>query len=122
MAILSKTDWERVSDSDIPVKQVSAGKVVSKRRNYFYIEATEDVGMAVALCRHCLAVYALLTTAEAIHPHEEWHTLPHHQVEATGLDRYQIRWAIKKLVKAGLVETWWKPGHKKRYKLMRKIP
>ena len=118
--MLSKTDWKRVSNNDIPVKQVSTGRNVSKPKNFFYIEATEEVGMANALCRNCLAVYALLSTAAAIDPQEKWHALPHYQVEAIGLSRYQIRWATKQLEKAGMVETWQQPGRKKRYRLIRR--
>lgn len=122
MAIESKTDWGRVADKDIPTKLIKSGSAAGKRKKYFYMEATEEVGIADALCRHCLAVYALLSTAQAMHPQDEWHTLPPHQLVATGLSRYQVRWAIKKLEKAGIVEVSRKPGRKTRYRLLASEP
>ena len=122
MIIKSKTNWEQVNDQDLPIQKVSVGKVASKRTNFFYMESTKEVGMAIALCRHCLAIYALISTAKAMHPHEEWLTLPHHQLMATGLDRYQIRWAVKKLEKASLVTTWRQSGRKTKYKIIKKKP
>ncbi len=119
MAIKSKTNWEQVRDCDLPVQQVFIGKAARKRPNFFYMESTEEVGIANASCRHCLAIYALISTARAMYPHEEWLTLPHHHVEATGLDRYQIRWAIKKLEKAGLVKSLRQLGRKTKYKIIR---
>ncbi len=118
MVTTSEIDWDSVRDSDIPVKRIATKYTTKKQKNYFHMYATDEVGIANALCRNCLAVYALLSTAKAMHPHEEWHTLPHHQVAATGLSRYQIRWAMKKMEEAGMVQAWRQPGCKTRYKLI----
>ncbi len=112
-----ETDWNRVSDSDIPVQKVTARKDRQKRSNYFHIPATQQVGEVIGLCKNCFVVYALVATAEAMRPGEQWHTLPHYQLEVTGLDRYQIYRAIKKLETAGIVEAKRQNGHKTRYRI-----
>lgn len=111
-------DCSLVADKNIPAKKISNGKVYKKIENYFFIPATKQFELANNLCRNCLAVYSLLTTALAMHPKEPWSTLPHQQLGATGLDRYQLQRAIAKLVEANIVEVKRQPGHKNRYRLL----
>lgn len=112
-----ETDWGYISDSEIPVKRVAARKPTQKRGNYFHIPANNQVGEVIELCKNCFVVYALLTTAQAMYPREEWHTLPHYQLEVTGLNRHQVYRVIDKLETAGIVESKRRNGHKTRYRI-----
>ncbi len=112
-----KTNWDLVADKDIPSKCVSA-RLLKKHLNYLFVPSTEQVGEVITLGKNCLAAYALLTTARAIHPREQWHTLPKHQLYHTGLDRYQIYRAMAKLEAAGVVEADRHAGCKTRYRLI----
>jgi DNA-binding transcriptional ArsR family regulator len=110
-------DWKLVIDKDLPAEKMSTHNKLTKRENYFYIPANETCGLVNSLCSNCLVVYALLTTAAAMHPKVAWHNLPQRQREASGLDRYQIGRAIKVLEAAGLVEKKRQDGHKNLYRL-----
>ena len=107
---VGKLDWSQVKDKDIP-KERAFARPLKKRKEYFYIPSTECVGVANRLGRNCLAVYALLTTAQAMRPKERWHKLPSRQLNALDLDRFQVLRAVKKLEAAGIVETKNRPGN-----------
>ena len=104
-----KINWNLVVDGDIPSKPVST-KLSRKQKYYLFVPSTKKVGEVNALGKNCLAVYALLTTAQAMRPLEQWHTLPVHQLQDTGLNRYKIYRAMAKLETAGVVETDPRPG------------
>jgi len=110
-------NWNFIADRDLPSKRLSS-RLFKKHKNYFFIPSTKQVGEVNALGKNCLAVYALLTTAQAMHPREQWHTLPNHQLHDTGLDRYKIYRAMTKLEAAGVVEADPQPGRKTRYRLI----
>ena len=112
-----KVDWRHVEDKDIPAECVT-GRAIQKSKNYLSIPSTERAGVANDLGRNCFAVYALLTTAEAMDPTGKWRKLPVRQSTALGLDRYKIYRAMAKLESAGIVKSRHSPGRKTLYRLM----
>ena len=112
-----KEGWRRVEDKDIPAECVT-GRPTQKSKNYLSIPSTERAGVANDLGRNCFAVYALLTTAEAMDPTGKWRKLPIRQLTVLGLDRYKIYRAIAKLEAAGIVKSRHSPGRKTLYRLM----
>ena len=109
-----KEDWRQVEDKDIPAECVT-GRPTQKSKNYLSIPSTERAGVANELGRNCFAVYALLTTAEAMDPTGKWRKLPIRQLAALGLDRYKIYRAMAKLEAAGIVKSRHSPGRKTLY-------
>ena len=112
-----KVDWRQVEDKDIPAKRVTE-KPAHKSKNYLSIPSTERAGVANDLGRNCFAVYALLTTAEAMDPTGKWRKLPIRQLTVLGLDRYKIYRAMAKLEAARIVKSRHSPGRKTLYRLM----
>ena len=112
-----KVDWRQVEDKDIPAKRVT-DKPTQKSKNYLSIPSTERAGVANELGRNCFAVYALLTTAEAMDPTGKWRKLPIRQLTVLGLDRYKIYRAMAKLEAARIVKSRHSPGRKTLYRLM----
>lgn len=112
-----KEDWRQVEDKDIPAECVT-GRPTQKSKNYLSIPSTERAGVANKLGRNCFAVYALLTTAEAMDPTGKWRKLPIRQLTALGLDRYKIYRAMAKLEAARIVKSRHSPGRKTLYQLM----
>jgi len=112
-----KVDWRQVDDKDIPAECVT-GRPTQKSKNYLSIPSTERAGVANELGRNCFAVYALLTTAEAMDPTGNWCKLPIRQLTALGLDRYKIYRAMAKLEAARIVKSRHSPGRKTLYRLM----
>jgi len=111
-----KEDWRQVEDKDIPAECVT-GRPTQKSKNYLSIPSTERAGVANNLGRNCFAVYALLTTAEAMDPTGRWRKLPIRQLTVLGLDRYKIYRAMAKLEAAGIVKSRQNPGRKTLYRL-----
>ena len=111
-----KVDWRQVEDKDIPAKRVT-DKPTQKSKNYLSIPSTERAGVANDLGRNCFAVYALLTTAEAMDPTGKWRKLPVRQLTVLRLDRYKIYRAMAKLEAAGIVKSRHSPGRKTLYRL-----
>ena len=114
---IQKVDWGQVLDKDIPAECVT-DKLAQKSRNHFRIPSTKRAGVANELGRNCFAVYALLTTAEAMDPTGKWRKLPIRQLTVLGLDRYKIYRAMVKLEAAGIVKSRQSPGRKTLYRLM----
>jgi hypothetical protein len=112
-----KEDWRQVEDKDIPAECVT-GRPNPKSKNYLSIPSTERAGVANVLGRNCFAVYALLTTAQAMDPTGKWRKLPVRQLTVLRLDRYKIYRAIAKLEAAGIVISRHSPGRKTLYRLM----
>ena len=112
-----KEDWRQVEDKDIPAECVT-GRPTQKSKNYLSIPSTERAGVANDLGRNCFAVYALLTTGQAMDPTGKWRKLPVRQSTALGLDRYKIYRAMVKLESAGIVKPRHSPGRKTLYRLM----
>ena len=113
---IQKVDWGQVSDKDIPAECVT-DRPTQKSKNHFRIPSTERAGIANELGRNCFAVYALLTTAQAMDPTGKWCKLPIRQLTVLGLDRYKIYRAMAKLEAAGIVKSRYNPGRKKLYQL-----
>ena len=113
---IQKVDWGQVSDKDIPAECVT-DRPTQKSKNHFRIPSTERAGVANELGRNCFAVYALLTTAEAMDPTGRWRKLPIRQLTALGLDRYKIYRAMANLEAAGIVKSRHSPGRKTLYRL-----
>ena len=112
-----KVDWRQVEDKDIPAECVT-GRTTQKSKNYLSIPSTERAGVANELGRNCFAVYALLTTAQAMDPTGKWRKLPIRQLTVLGLDRYKIYRAMAKLEAAEIVKSRHSPGRKTLYRLM----
>lgn len=112
-----EVDWGQVEDKDIPAECVT-GRPTLMSKNYFSIPSTERAGEANNLGRNCFAVYALLTTAQAMDPTGKWRKLPIRQLTVLGLDRYKIYRAMAKLEAAGIVKSRHRPGRKTLYRLM----
>jgi hypothetical protein len=112
-----KEDWRQVEDKDIPAECVT-GRPNPKSKNYLSIPSTERAGVANVLGRNCFAVYALLTTAQAMDPTGKWHKLPVRQLSVLELDRFKVYRAIAKLEAAGIVKSRYSPGRKTLYRLM----
>jgi len=112
-----KVDWRQVEDKDIPAECVT-GSPTQKSKNYLSIPSTERAGVANELGRNCFAVYALLTTAEAMDPTGKWRRLPVRQLATLKLDRFKIYRAMAKLETAGIVKSRHSPGRKTLYRLM----
>ncbi len=112
-----KEDWRQVEDKDIPAECIT-GRPTQKSKNYLSIPSTERAGAANDLGRNCFAVYALLTTGEAMDPTGKWRKLPIRQLAVLGLDRYKIYRAMAKLEAAGIVKSRHSPGRKTLYRLM----
>ena len=112
-----KEDWRQVEDKDIPAECVT-GRPTQKSKNHFRIPSTERAVIANELGRNCFAVYALLTTAQAMDPRGKWRKLPIRQLTALGLDRYKIYRAMAKLEAARIVKSRHSPGRKTLYRLM----
>jgi hypothetical protein len=111
-----KVDWRQVEDKDIPAECVTA-RPTQKSKNYFSIPSTKRAGVANELGRNCFAVYALLTTAQAMDPIGKWHKLPVRQLSVLELDRFKVYRAIAKLKAAGIVKSRHSPGRKTLYRL-----
>ena len=111
-----KEDWRQVEDKDIPAECIT-GRPTQKSKNYLSIPSTERAGVANDLGRNCFAVYALLTTGQAMDPTGKWRKLPVRQSTALGLNRYKIYRAMAKLEAAGIVKSRHNPGRKKLYQL-----
>ena len=112
-----KVDWRQVEDKDIPAGCIT-GRPNLKSKNYLSIPSTERAGKANDLGRNCFAVYALLTTAQAMDPTGKWRRLPVRQLATLKLDRYKIYRAIAKLEAAGIVKSRHSPGRKTLYRLI----
>jgi len=112
-----KENWRQVEDKDIPAECVT-GWPTQRSKNYLSIPSTERAGVANELGRNCFAVYALLTTAEAMDPTGKWRKLPIRQLTVLGLDRYKIYRAMAKLEAARIVKSRHSPGRKTLYRLM----
>ena len=112
-----KVEWRQVEDKDIPAECVT-GRPTQKSKNYLSIPSTERAGVANDLGRNCFAVYALLTTGQAMDPTGKWRKLPVRQSTALGLDRYKIYRAMAKLEAAGIVKSRHSPGRKTLYRLI----
>jgi len=110
-------DWRQVEDKDIPAECVT-GRPTQKSKNYLSIPSTERAGVANELGRNCFAVYALLTTAQAMDPTGKWRKLPIRQLTVLGLDRYKIYRAMTKLEAVGIVKSRHSPGRKTTYQLI----
>ena len=115
-----KEDWRQVEDKDIPAECVT-DRPTQKSKNYLSIPSTERAGVANELGRNCFAVYALLTTAQAMDPTGKWRKLPIRQLSVLGLDRYKIYRAMAKLEAARIVKSRHSPGRKTLYRLMPEI-
>jgi hypothetical protein len=111
-----KADWSQARDVDIPIECVT-DRPTQKSKNHFRIPSTERAGVANELGRNCFAVYALLTTAQAMDPSGRWLKLPVRQLAALGLDRFKIYRAMAKLEAAGIVKSRHSPGRKTLYRL-----
>ena len=112
-----EVDWRQVEDKDIPAKRLT-DKPALKSKNYLSIPSTKRAGVANELGRNCFAVYALLTTGQAMDPTGKWRKLPVRQSTALGLDRYKIYRAMAKLEAAGIVKSRHSPGRKTLYRLI----
>ena len=111
-----KENWRQVEDKDIPAECVTP-RPTQKSKNYLSIPSTERAGVANDLGRNCFAVYALLTTAQAMDPTGNWHKLPVRQLSVLELDRFKIYRAIAKLKAAGIVKSLHSRGRKTLYRL-----
>jgi len=111
-----KADWSQARDVDIPIECVT-DRPTQKSKNHFRIPSTERAGVANESGRNCFAVYALLTTAQAMDPSGRWLKLPVRQLAALGLDRFKIYRAMAKLEAAGIVKSRHSPGRKTLYRL-----